>query len=128
MSLHQTYNEKEQTANRQLSIPSLERGGGALPICGKPRSARERSAVDEVLSMSGGPTRQPLNFNFVAEHWIGIRKWRKTAISQRDRRCSNPANRPESGDLSTESAGDVGAHRLRFALDQLDSDLHQVAD
>lgn len=41
---------------------------------------------------------------------------------------ANAAKRPQSGQLSTESAGNIGPHRLRLALDQLDSGLHQVAN
>jgi len=78
--------------------------------------------------MSGAPGRQPQNCNFVAWHRLGPGNRRKTAISQGVGEGRYTANRPESDNLSTESAGNVGAHRLRFALDQLDSDLHQVAD
>ena len=78
--------------------------------------------------MSGSPARQPLNCNFIAAPRFDGRIWRKSAVFYRARERLKTPKRPESLDLSTESAGDVGAHGLRFALNHVDPGLHQVAD
>jgi len=78
--------------------------------------------------MSAAPTRQPLNCNFVALPLFSPAKRRKSGIFLRDGRPPKATKPPESLDLSTESAGDVGAHGLRFALNHVDPGLHQVAN
>jgi hypothetical protein len=74
--------------------------------------------------MSAAPTRQPLNCNFVAHSRFWLWKRQKTAVFFRHFIATKQRKSRESRDLSTESAGDVGPHRLGFALDHVDAGLH----
>jgi len=78
--------------------------------------------------MSAAPTRQPLNCNFVALPLLSPSKWRKSGIFLCDGQPPKATKPPESLDLSTESARDVGPHGLRFALNHVDPGLHQVSN